>query len=997
MRILLSIILVLIGFQLKAQTSFVAEGTVYDENQKPLIGVTILIKGTQLGTTSDLDGKFKLQIPTQKATLRFSFIGYKTQELSVTQSDSKSLNIQLEEDVTALDDLIITGYNIKKDRTKLVGSAQQISGKQLQTDRPIESFDKMLSGQIAGLTVENVGGGELGVLPEIRIRGQGSLVGTTQRLTTSSEPLYVIDGVPIYDITSSNSSSSGTTAFERKFNPLAQFNPDDIESITVLKDASATAIYGANAANGVVLITTKRGQKGKVAIDLKYTTGVASAINQVELLNTQEYVMLYRETLLNSGFTEAEAIEKAGPTDIEVDWANISLQTAQFHQANLSLSGGGKNTSARLSLNYLNQEAISVGNQLERLGSRINVDMKLDSSLTISYSFTYNLSRRDILAEFGAINAPPNLSPYNADGSFNNVGRFEDLPNPLAVLAQNENNNQASSANGNITVSYQPIPNLTLAGLIGLDTYQNNSRFYRSNKNATGFNNNGALNLLDRNNFQWVSNLRANWGSQIGGNLNLTLLAGAEATEQTTKIVRTSGANFPYDDLRELDGALTRGGSSSRLENATVSYFGNANLEWKEKYLFNINTRTDISSIFGGDVSKGVFASVGAGWLLHKEPFLAGNSKISLLKLRASFGSTGNSRIGSFASRGLYRIGSNYGYAGQLGIGVFTPENPQLTWEKNYKTDISAELGLWQNRFRMTATYYQNDIIDAITSVSVPNENGFTSARLNAADMRNSGIEISVSATPILKEKINWTFTFNLASNKNIVRRIKIRDSNVTASSAGIGLALGEDVRTIYGIKYVGVNPENGDPQFLAVDGTLTNSIAVARENMIPLGSRNPNLFGGMNHTLQVGQFSFSLLTSFSFGSQIVVNSFYEQDGRQFFNNQGKNLLDRWQNPGDITTIPKLLLDVEATNSRVNSRFVYDNDYLKVENISVSYSVPRNKLQRLKLTSMNIFAQVSNVGYFYFTEQRENRNGIAQYRYEFPEARTISAGLKVGI
>lgn len=973
-----------------------AEGTVYDENKSPLIGVTILIKGTQLGTTSDLDGKFKLKIPTDKATLKFSFIGYKIKELPISQSNSKNLKIQLEEDVTALDDLIITGYNIKKDRTKLVGSAQQISGEQLQTERPIESFDKMLSGQIAGLTVENVGGGELGVAPQIRVRGQGSLVSSGSFITaSSSQPLFVIDGVPIYD-TNSSGSASAVTAFENLFNPLAQINPDDIESITVLKDASATAIYGANASNGVILITTKRANSGKISVNVKYNTGVASAINQIELLNTQEYVMLYRETLLNSGFTEAEAIEQAGSTDIEVDWANIGLRSAQFQSANISMEGGGKNTSARFSLGYFNQEAISVGSELERLSTRINLDMQLDTTLKLSYSFGFNLNRRNALGFFDAVNAPPNLSPFNPDGSFSTSGRFGDLPNPLAVLAQNENNSQSASVNGNLTLTYAPLKtNLILTGLIGLDTYQNKSRTYNSQKNASGFNRGGYLNLTNRENFQWISNLRASWGKTIFGKLQTTFLAGGELTEQTTNIVRTTDADFPYDDLRVIGQGRNQGGNSSRVENATVSYFGNVNLEWDEKYIFNVNVRSDISSIFGGDVSKGVFASVGGAWLLHKENFLAGISKINLLKLRASFGRTGNSRIGSFAARGLYKIGNGNGYAGELGIGVDTPENPQLTWESNYKTDISAELGLWKNRLKFTATYYRNNITDAITNIDVPYENGFTSALVNAVDMRNQGIELILEIVPIYKPSFSWSVSLNLATNRNEITKIKIKDADVSSGS-GRGLVLGQDVRTIYGIQYVGVDPQTGKQQFRTNEGTLSEFAGEVADLRIPLGSRNPDLFGGLNQNFSYKQFTFSVLSSFSFGSQISISPFYEQDGRQFFNNQSKNLLDRWQKPGDITEIPQLSLNASASTS-VTYRDIYDNDYLKIENISISYRLARKVVEKLKLESVNVFTQVSNAGYFYFVKKRENRNGIQQYRYLFPEARTFSVGLKVGI
>ncbi|MFP4506549.1 MAG: SusC/RagA family TonB-linked outer membrane protein [Cyclobacteriaceae bacterium] len=975
------------------QDDLQVRGRVIDTQGEPLPGVTVRIKDTFKGTVSDAEGRFSLRLEDEQTySLVFSYIGLKKREIEITPP--ADLEVVLEEDSRMLTDVVITGYNMEKNRTELVGSVVQLESEDLQAERPVESFEKLLSGQVAGLNVENNAGGEPGVPVQVRIRGQGSLPAISDFIrTTSSEPLYVVDGVPIYDIQATRETS--VSANEQLLNPLASFNPEDIESISVLKDASATAIYGANAANGVILITTKRGQSGQLKVDLSYNRGISEAINQVNLLSTPDYVALYRETLINSGRNEQEAISRAGPTDIYTSWEDINLRTADFQQANVSVSGGGNNAKARVALNYLEQETITRGNDFSRLNTRANVDVDFGERLSTQYNINFSLINKESLGQFDVRNAPPNLSPLTPDGSFNELGWFFDLPNPLSVLAQNENRQQGLASNGNITAQYLIFPSLRLTALAGLDYTQNNHFTYNSKFNASGRRRNGAVNNVNRQNLQWITNARLNWGTRLGKEWEISALLGVEAQEQTTRLLRAYASDFPFDDLRTPQSANTRNSASSEEEVSTLSYFAEANLEYKSRYFLTFNSRSDASSIFGGDVRRAVFASLGGGWLISEEAFFNKDGLINTLKLRATYGSTGNSRIGSYAARGLYSISSRFSYQGEGGIIPLTAENIRLSWEKNYKTDLAVDIGIG-GRITTTIEYYHNQIKDAISTIDVPYESGFQLAEVNAADMLNSGWEFSFRTINVQNKRWEWTTRFNFSTNRNIITDLKLKEEDL-GSNTGIGLVEGKDVRTIYGRKYAGVDPYSGRALWQLADGSFTDDYTQARllENRVEIGSRNPNVFGGISNNLRYGKWSLSLIASYSYGSDILVNSLYEMDGRQFFNNQSVNLLDRWQQPGDLASVPRLHLDNPVVNT--NSRFLFDNDHLIIENINLNYQFDTELLKRVNISTASLFAQVSNLAYFYLQQPRENRNGIREYRYSFPQARTWSLGMRVSL
>ena len=971
-------------------------GVVVDEEAEPLPGVNVRIKNTSRGTATGADGQFSITIREDETkALLFSFVGYKTVERTFGETRDDVV-VEMRVDRKEMDEVVVTGYGVEKTRTELVGSVTELSGEELEPLRPEASFQSLLSGQVAGLNVTNSSGGDAGKPISVRIRGQGSLppVGQFSR-SSSSEPLYIVDGVPLYDIQSEQFNQAAGR--EELLNPLASLNADDIKSISVLKDASAAAIYGANAANGVILIETKKGNADTFEVNARLSRGVSSTINEVKLLNAEQYVRLYRETLINDGASPEAAAAQTGDADVYTDWDDLLQRNATFTDASLSFSGGTEDVTARVSLNYSDQETISRGNNFQKYGFRSRIDYVFNDLLDVGLSNGVTGVEKTSLGGFSNVPLPPNISPYNEDGSFNDAPIFQNRPNPLAVLEQNDNNHNSLATTNSLTINLEPVDNLSVRALGGIDYYQNRNFIYRSMKNATGNDQVGGLTIVNRRNRKWITNLTGNHSFTLGTAHGFSTLVGGEAQEKTTKILRGSGSNFLNDDLRVLQAAQSRDdrdAASSDDNVTTLSGFAELSYNYKGKFYTSLNARRDASSIFGGDVRNANFASLGVSYILSEEGFFRDLGFLDFLKIRSSFGSTGNSRIGSYASRGLYSVSSQNTYAGEVGLVPSTPQNTRLTWEKNYKFNAGIDATLFE-RLDVLVEYYRNDIVDAITSISIPYETGFTTGDVNAADFRNTGIEVSLGYTFFPDRAFTWDLDVNAATNRNVVTELKLEEDQVSTET-GVGYKIGEDVRAIYGVKYAGVNPDNGEALFELPDGTITSDYRLASriENRQKIGDGNPNVFGGFTHRFSYKGFSLSLFGEYSFGSDVLVSNLYATDGRQIsFNNQSINQLDRWQEPGDQTDVPKLSED--APPYRVTDRYIYDLDYVKLANATLRYTLPSRFADRLRVKQARVFVNASNIGYVYFGDGPDDRNGAAEYRYRFPEGRTITTGIDV--
>jgi len=969
-------------------------GRVTDQKGTALPGVIIQVKdGAHIATTGP-DGTYKGRLIAKDLVserLQFRMIGMRD---LVTEplADRKFVNAEMEEDITMMKDVIITSsYTNGKPREEVVGSISQVNAEQLQIQRPIESVDKMLEGLVAGVYVES--GTELGKAVKVNIRGQGSLIPFGVSRTTSSQPLYVIDGIPVQE--QSESEANSLFNAETLLNPLAGINPSNIASISVLKDAAATTIYGANAANGVIIITTKSGVQGKTKANLSYSQGVSTFINRLKLLSGPEYYTLTREALINDGKSVFEAEATAGNKTTDTDWLGLTNRNATYSNLNFDLSGGNAGMDYYFSAGYRKQQASSLNNDLKELYVSLKVNHRITKKLKFGITLSPTLSSKNGLNAYSANTyMPPNIDPNDEQALASQSTR----PNPIDVINQNEDFSRSLTFNGNAKLRYDVLPGLYVSGTIGGNTFYSKQTQYYSAENSTGRNLDGRLRIFDRNTYSWLGFVQAGYDKTFKEHHSINLIAGYEAKEENTDLMSGTGTGFSYDKIRTLSQASVKSSASSSLSSATISYYSQAGYDFKKRYYVNVSVRSDKSSMFGGDKKVATNSAVGLGWVVTKENFLQPGKVLNYLRLRGSYGSTGNSRIGSYASRGLYGFSANYnGETAAIPSGSSAP-NPDLGWEKNYKLNFGADLTAF-NLLRITAEVYSNTIKNLISTIDVPLESGYTYVNVNAGNMRNKGFELSVDADLIKKRKFNWTAALNYGFNKNKVLSLNEGfTDNYSISATASALKAGYSTTAIWGVKWAGINPDNGQELFYAPDGSKVNRsamLAYGTSAWEVLGDRLPKFQGGMVNKFSYGDFSLTLNTQYSWGASYLLRTAYYGDGALItFSNMSVNLLDRWQNPGDITEVAKLSnLFNQVPNS---SRYVYDMSYIKLSNATLNYRLPEKYAGKIGTRAISVFLNASNLAYWYKDKSEAGRNGIKELRNTYPEARTLSAGLNIG-
>ncbi|MFN0292851.1 SusC/RagA family TonB-linked outer membrane protein [Pedobacter helvus] len=964
----------------------------------PIAGVNIFRKGSRQGTISNANGEFTLRLigdNMEKAVLEFVFIGMLTKELVVGKQTF--FKVEMDNDIFGMDEVVVTSsYTKEKRREDVVGSISQLSSKQLQTYRPIESFDKLLEGMIAGVYVETTT--ELNTPVKINIRGQGSLPNIGGSRGTSTQPLYVIDGIPAYEQQRGNEASVFNG--EGYLNPLSNVNTEDIKSISVLKDATASSLYGADAANGVIIITTKAGEAGKTRLNIGYDTGISRFINEFKWLSGPQYYSLLRETYINGGRSVTDATQLAGSNDINTDWFDLTTRTPVYQNLNLDVSGGTGKTTYRISGGYRDQKASSLGNDLQKVYLRLRVDQQVNDKLRIGFNLSPTYTQSSTLSAYGGVILPPNIAAVAEDGTYQDI---LGVPNPLAILTQNQNSDKGVQLMGNLNGSYKITDEIAISATLGADNYQNKQTQFLSAQNATGRNANGRLTIYDRNYLSYTGFIQATYDKTFNEAHTLNFLIGTQVTDKKTDLLRGGGSGFSFDRYRVLNMAAIQTSASSTNSDATISYYSQLGYDFKKKYYANINGRIDKSSIFGGDKQVALNGSIGLAWVISNEDFLKSNKVINHLKLRTTFGSTGNSRIGTYAARGLYSFGTQSGNAYNGNVSSFpdvsSAPNPDLGWEKNFKFNTALDFTLF-NKLQVTAEYYNNTIVDLISSVAVPLETGFANISANTGKMRNQGFELSINTPVISKKNFNWFSSFNLGSNKNKITSFNNGFASLYATAVdAAALKVGNSTSAIYGYQWVGVNPDNGAEMFYDNNGAIRTAAEINTlpiGNTVVLGDRLPDFQGGFINTFNLYDFNFSFNILYSYGADVFVNYADESDGRNLQNrNQSVNLIDRWQKPGDITDIPRLLITRSIVAN--SSRYLYDASHLKLANVTLGYTLPKKLANRLTLDRAYLFANATNLFYVYKDAGTQGRNGIAERRFRFPETSAFTFGVKIGL
>ncbi|GGH14459.1 SusC/RagA family TonB-linked outer membrane protein [Sphingobacterium alkalisoli] len=982
----------------KGKTLLKISGIVRDSvTNEPLAGAALYLRQKGIQTKTDAEGIFSLDVPAEYKgeMLTVSYVGYERASVRIGADFPPILLKQ--KDVNMEEVVIASTYERPKLREETVGSVFSLSAKELQTSRPIESIDKMLEGMVPGLYVEP--STSLGTPVKINIRGQGTLSSLTNDIrTTSSQPLFVIDGVPMQEQQSGD--AAGVFNQETLLNPLAGINPMDIESVTVLKDAAATTIYGANAANGVILITTRNGRSGALRVQASYQAGLSTFINRTKLLSGPQYYELLKEFHINDGKTEAAATQLAGSSTIDTDWFDLTFRNARYDNLNFSLSGGREGSNYFLSMGYRNQENATPGNALQQYSATLKYQTKLSDKVRLNTTITPTLMRREGLDNFSA-NAylPPNISPYNADGSF---ATFMNLYNPLAILAQNEDKSQTITTNGQLDLQYDITPQLYVRTAVGGNFFQSKQEQYFSKENGSGSTVGGRLRIYDRSTYNWTSFAQLGYSPKLKGNQRFLTIAGMELRDQYTALLYGLGTGFSYDKIRELSLAATRASASSKLSDATVSYYTQMNYDLQKKYYVTLSGRADQSSLFGGDKQMAINAALGAGWNISSEDFMRDIESINFLRLRASFGSTGNSRIGSYASRGMYNF-STESYGGEIGA---TPEataaeNPDLGWETNYKTNIGLDISLF-DRLQFAVELYQNNIHNLITSVEVPLETGFSGIPINTGNMRNRGLDFNISYAWVKDKVFNWRTMFNGGFNRNKVlsfnNPLAADYASTTGNYVGNALRVGHSTNAIWGVRWAGVDQEDGLDRFYTPAGDIVDRAqirAMGVEAYQILGNSLPTIQGGMVNSFNWQNFLFSFNLQYNIGmSRLVPTTRFEVGNSLAHSNKVVDLMDRWQQLGDMTDIPKLTTAIPIRNS---SQYLYDLTHLKLSNVSLGYALNNDWTKRNKIPNLSFNLNVTNLFYWYKDRSPEGRNGIRELRFTYPETRNFSFGVQMSI
>lgn len=1015
--------------------SKVISGKVTAGNSGPIPDVSVYVKGDPSnGTQTDATGTYKLGVANTAKTLVFSFIGFKTREVPITGT---SLNVSLEEENTTLSDVVVVGYGtqIKRDVT---GSVASVKAKDLE-NLPVTSFEQALQGKAAGVQI-SAQNGKLGQGITVRVRGAASV-------TAGSEPLYIVDGIPI---TSGDFSSTSAPT-----SALADLNTNDIESIEVLKDASASAIYGARASNGVVIITTKQGKAGKTQIQFNALGGISTPSNHREFLNAEQFVKIQRRAAIGRAEydfetqdpadpdydTIEEAIEdwlpyieeeylkyfSAGNDDyltykVNNNWEKRAFQSNPItQQYDLNLTGGSEKTKFYIGGQALDQQGIIVGNSYKRYSGRLNLTNKVTDFLEVGVNLNFSNSINNRLSNDNAFSSPLQavaLSPITSfidprSGLISGTlpGEADSYPlyyNPFIGIDNAFYKATVYRTIGKAFANVNIAKGLKFSTDFSIDNLNQNEESYYGSLTFrnTGFGNGNGDNIST-----FVINANTNnffsYNTTFGKS-SFDAVLGTSYQKSTTKYSTIEAIDFPSDAYKKLE-------SAANIINATsnegafsfLSYFFRANYKYNNKYLASFSIRADGSSRFGANNRYGYFPAGSLGWVASEEDFLKDSQTISLLKLRVSYGLTGNAEIGNYSARGLYSGEGAYGgVAGQIADQL---PNPDLTWEKTKQLDVGLDFGILKNRITGTLDFYQKNTNNLLLDLPIPQTTGFSVFTKNIGKLKNTGFEFGINSENFVGA-FKWSTGIIAAINNNKITGLGGQILNANEINAAIE---GQPIGVFYIPEYAGVNPDNGDAIYYMntvdangnIDRTTTNDINKAQR--IFAGNPNPNFTFGVNNTFSYKNFDLGV-----FFQGVTGNKIFNAGGRYMsanasngFDNQTVDQMAYWDKPGDVTMVPEPRYN--RPNGTGNStRYLSNGSYLRLKTLTLGYTFPASVLTKIKLSKLRLYATAQNLatitGYKGWDPevnadyQSTNINQGVDF-YSAPQPRVISFGINIGL
>ncbi|NEN23200.1 TonB-dependent receptor [Cryomorpha ignava] len=964
------------GFSQTAQNLNIT-GKVTDKQGVTIPGVNIVIKGTLNGTVTDVDGNYAIDVPSDSTVLEFSFLGFKNK--SETVGTRRVINVTLESDIKSLSEFVVVGYGVEK-RTLLTGAVAEIDQKQLK-DLPVPSIDGVMQGQVAGVQVTQNSGTPGGAM-SVRIRGISSIGG-------SSQPLYVIDGIPVTTGDFSQLSFSG-----QGVNALSDLNPNDIESITVLKDAAAASIYGARASNGVVVITTKRGAAEKTKINFSSYYGMQQAWNTVDMLDAREW-MQYRNDLTG---TQVFSPEQMNNIKVDTDWQDEIFRTAPIANYELSASGGTEKTRFFMSGNLFDQEGILLGTDYRRVNGRLNLDHTINDKLTIGTSIGLTYSKTDRVESDqslhgvlpNGISTPAIYPVYNPDGTYNQDGPYSN-----AVSIGNEYISESYSyrAVGNVYGDYKILPNLKFSTKWGIDFLNYREHSYESTILVQGAKYNGLGFETYSNILNLVSNNFLTYTKKIDKH-NIEVLGGYSFEQYQTASSSIRGQDFADQSLEYISSASTIVSASASASFSGIrSFFGRANYNFDNKYLLSVSGRLDGSSRFGENNRNGFFPAVSAGWRINEEDFMD-VAVISELKLRASYGLTGNDDIPAFLFAELY---GNTSYGGLPAIYPSNIPNPDLKWESTAQFNIGFDLGLFEDRVVLSADYYDKQTKDLLLSRPLPPSSGFSSITQNVGEVENKGIELAITTQNYVGD-FTWSTRLNLSGNRNKVLKLYNGEPIDDLGRGSSRIEEGEPIGIFYSYNSLGVDPSTGDIVFedTNFDGVITAA------DRTKVGNPHPDFIGGITNTFGYKGFDLSIFFQFSYGNDVFNGNRLFLESLQGGDNQVADIERRWRQPGDITDIPRATTDpiAAASNKRVSSRFIEDGSYMRLKNLTFGYTFQNDwkNIENLRIyfSGQNLLTFTEYSGLDPEVNYRGDDNAvIGTDFFTYPQARTFILGLNL--
>ncbi|GHV51076.1 SusC/RagA family TonB-linked outer membrane protein [Bacteroidia bacterium] len=1033
---ILALLLLLCTGTISAQNVTVS-GTVTDANNEPLIGVAVQLKGTTVGTVTDIDGKYSIAVSGNQAVLVFSYIGYLSQETAV--GSQRTINVTMKDGTQNLEEVVVIGYGTmkKKDVTGAVSQMSSGAMKDLKVSHPTQA----LAGQLAGVQVQQAEGIPGGAAV-IRVRGAGSI-------SASNAPLYVVDGYPLG---------------EQNLNSV---NANDIESIEVLKDASASAIYGSRGANGVVLITTKSGKMGKTAVNLDAYYGFQNVSKKLELLDAQEFAAFSKEAF-NNNYTDRTGKPGTDPLSVRpsgnryrypaiyddaaamaaigagTDWQDEIFRTAPMQNYQLTVSGGNEKTKYLFSGGYFQQDGVVIGSDYERFSARAKIDSELTSWLKVGINLapTY-MNENTIIDGHWAGNgvvlaalATSSIVPVrHEDGTWASQAEYAvasdgltGVTNAVANASDIDNSKKTLRLFGNIYAEISILKNLKFKTTLGADIMQWRSKyFYPSNVPSNGTvaplpSTARSANTENREVFNYLNENTLSYNAAFGLH-ELDAVAGYTVQKNVYNQSRAEASDFPDDIIRTLNNGKVRTGTSDMNEWSLLSYLARVNYRFNNRYYLTASIRADGSSRFGKNNRYGYFPSGSAAYRISQEDFLKDAEWLSDLKLRASYGLTGNNSIPNYGSIGTM-ANQNYVYGAGTG-GVVTGlaqnsfSNADLTWEKTKQFDLGIDFSFLNSRIGVILDWYNRNTTDLLLEVDIPTITGFERSWRNIGKVNNKGIELSINTVNVLTKDFTWNTGINLSANRNKVLALGPSGDPIQ-SDGGAGTThitkIGEVLGSFYGYKQLGVymnqadldnsphfaDSHVGDTKYADIDG---NGVINADDRTI-IGNNEPDFIWGMTNSFAYKQFDLSFVLQGVQGRDVLhlAKRFGENlEGNQ---NQMKTVLDRWrspENPGN-GWIPRANSATTGQSNAISSRWLEDASFIRINNFTLGYALPQTIAQKWTLQGARLYLSIQNLATFtgytgYNPEASYQGDGNSVARGtdygRYPLNRTVTFGVNV--